>query len=284
MRERDRRARQLVPFTAQTRMSGLDLDGTAVRKGATDSVRQWVLEHGGKVPDDLDALVDGIATAVARRWSGGRAATPVAADVDRVLGVIHLKDVVKQGMRERFDQLRAMGIRTVMITGDNPLTARAIAAEAGVDDFLAEATPEDKMALIRREQAGRPSRRHDRRRHQRRPGAGAGRRRRGHEHRHAGGQGSREHGRPRLRPDQAHRDRRDRQAAPHHPGLADHVLDRQRRGQVLRHHPGDVRRGVPPARHAERHGPRTRPARRSCRPSSSTPSSSSGSSPWPCGA
>jgi K+-transporting ATPase ATPase B chain len=143
---------QLVPFTAQTRMSGVDLDGRSIRKGAADSVEQWVLQRGGTVPDTMATIVHGIAT------DGG---TPlVVAESDtrsgdhRVLGVIHLKDVVKDGMRERFDQLRAMGIRTVMITGDNPLTARAIAEEAGVDDLLAEATPEDKMALIKREQAG----------------------------------------------------------------------------------------------------------------------------------
>ncbi len=144
----------LVPFTAQTRMSGVDLDGRQVRKGAAESVRRWVEERGGTVPADLAALVEGIATA------GG---TPLAVAVEdpqngdvavRVLGVIHLKDIVKQGMSERFDELRRMGIRTVMITGDNPLTARAIATEAGVDDFLAEATPEDKMRLIKSEQEG----------------------------------------------------------------------------------------------------------------------------------
>ena len=150
VREREVGHATLVPFTAQTRMSGLDVDGLAVRKGATESVRRWVVEQGGKAPDDLLPLVEGVATA------GG---TPLvvaeagASDVE-VLGVVHLKDVVKEGMRQRFDQLRAMGIRTVMITGDNPLTAQAIATEAGVDDFLAEATPEDKMALIAREQAG----------------------------------------------------------------------------------------------------------------------------------
>ncbi|MBY8887116.1 potassium-transporting ATPase subunit KdpB [Streptomyces sp. PTM05] len=139
-----------VPFTAQTRMSGVDVDGRKVRKGATGSVVAWVHERGGTVPADAQRLTDEISQA------GG---TPLLVAVEdasgaRVLGVIHLKDVVKEGMRERFDELRRMGIRTVMITGDNPLTAKAIADEAGVDDFLAEATPEDKMALIRREQAG----------------------------------------------------------------------------------------------------------------------------------
>jgi K+-transporting ATPase ATPase B chain len=134
----------LVAFTAQTRMSGIDTDGHAIRKGAADSVRRWVEEQGGRVPPELSTIVDGISS------QGG---TPLTvADGPRVMGVVYLKDVVKQGMRERFDHLRAMGIRTVMITGDNPRTAAAIAAEAGVDDFLAEATPEDKMALIKREQ------------------------------------------------------------------------------------------------------------------------------------
>ncbi|MET9485204.1 potassium-transporting ATPase subunit KdpB, partial [Streptomyces sp. NPDC006638] len=147
-----------VPFTAQTRMSGVDLEGPdgghALRKGAAAAVMRWVREHGGETMGGVGALVDGISA------SGG---TPlvVAESVRRgdtrtarVLGVIHLKDVVKEGMRERFAELRLMGIKTVMITGDNPLTARAIADEAGVDDFLAEATPEDKIALIRREQSG----------------------------------------------------------------------------------------------------------------------------------
>ncbi|MGY3679157.1 K+-transporting ATPase ATPase B chain [Streptomyces sp. TE33382] len=139
-----------VAFTAQTRMSGVDVDGRKVRKGATGSVVAWVKERGGSVPQDAQALTDRISQA------GGTPLLVAREDTDgaRVLGVIHLKDVVKEGMRERFDELRRMGIRTVMITGDNPLTAKAIAQEAGVDDFLAEATPEDKMALIKREQAG----------------------------------------------------------------------------------------------------------------------------------
>ncbi len=140
-----------VPFTAQTRMSGVDVGGRQVRKGAAGSVAGWVTGDGGSVGADVAALVDGISAAggtplvVADRAGGG---------VPRVLGVIHLKDVVKEGVRERFEELRRMGIKTVMITGDNPLTARAIAEEAGVDDFLAEATPEDKMALIKQEQEG----------------------------------------------------------------------------------------------------------------------------------
>jgi K+-transporting ATPase ATPase B chain len=135
-----------VPFTAQTRMSGVDLDGRQVRKGAAGAVMTWVRDQGGHPTEEVGSIVDGIS------GSGG---TPlVVAERGRVLGVIHLKDVVKQGMRERFDEMRRMGIRTVMITGDNPLTARAIAEEAGVDDFLAEATPQDKLALIRSEQQG----------------------------------------------------------------------------------------------------------------------------------
>jgi K+-transporting ATPase ATPase B chain len=140
-----------VEFTAQTRMSGIDLpDGRQVRKGAATAVMKWVRDHGGHPTDAVGHIVDAISA------SGG---TPlVVAEVvggqARALGVIHLKDIVKDGIKERFAELRRMGIKTVMITGDNPLTAKAIADEAGVDDFLAEATPEDKMALIKKEQEG----------------------------------------------------------------------------------------------------------------------------------
>ncbi|MBK7977439.1 MAG: potassium-transporting ATPase subunit KdpB [Deltaproteobacteria bacterium] len=134
-----------IPFTAQTRMSGCDLDGRMVRKGAVDSVAQWVESLGGNVPKELRDIADRIGS------SGG---TPLAvADGHQVLGVIHLKDMVKEGIKERFARFRAMGITTVMITGDNPRTAAAIASEAGVDSFLAEATPEMKMKFIRDEQA-----------------------------------------------------------------------------------------------------------------------------------
>ncbi|WP_285032259.1 potassium-transporting ATPase subunit KdpB [Mycolicibacterium sp. lyk4-40-TYG-92] len=150
-----------VEFTALTRMSGVDLhDGQMLRKGAANSVAEWIRGHGGAVPVELGEIVDGISAAggtplvVGRVINGQAAGASEATGRAEVLGVIHLKDVVKQGMRERFDEMRKMGIRTVMITGDNPLTAKAIADEAGVDDFLAEATPEDKLALIKKEQAG----------------------------------------------------------------------------------------------------------------------------------
>ncbi|MER6106404.1 potassium-transporting ATPase subunit KdpB [Streptomyces sp. NPDC001832] len=149
---------RFVPFTAQSRMSGVDLNdpqGTrSLRKGAATAVMRWVRDNGGHPTAQVGGIVDGISasggTPLVVGELSSRGGTPTAC----VLGVVHLKDVVKEGMRERFDELRRMGIRTVMITGDNPLTARAIAQEAGVDDFLAEATPEDKMALIRREQEG----------------------------------------------------------------------------------------------------------------------------------
>jgi K+-transporting ATPase ATPase B chain len=137
---------ELLPFSAQTRMSGITIDGREIRKGATDAIEKYVTSRGSSLPAELRATVEKISR------SGG---TPlVVAEAGRALGVVHLKDVVKGGMRERFAHMRAMGIKTVMITGDNPLTAAAIAAEAGVDDFMAQATPEDKLALIRKEQAG----------------------------------------------------------------------------------------------------------------------------------
>ncbi|MGA2677885.1 MAG: potassium-transporting ATPase subunit KdpB [Sedimentisphaerales bacterium] len=137
---------KFVPFSAQTRMSGVDLDGRQIRKGAVDAIEKFVISHGGVTPDEIRQMSQKIAK------SGG---TPlVVADGAKALGVIHLKDIVKGGIRERFSDLRRMGIKTVMITGDNPMTAAAIAAEAGVDDFLAEATPEAKLELIRRYQTG----------------------------------------------------------------------------------------------------------------------------------
>ena len=136
---------EFVPFTAQTRMSGVDLDGRQLRKGAGDSIVEWVRGEGGRPPAELQPVLDRV---------GREGGTPLAVARDsQVLGVIYLKDTIKEGMRERFDHLRAMGIRTVMITGDNRLTAAKIAEESGVDDFLAEATPEAKLALIKEEQA-----------------------------------------------------------------------------------------------------------------------------------
>jgi K+-transporting ATPase ATPase B chain len=135
-----------IPFSATTRMSGIDVDHRQVRKGAADSVKTWATEQGGTVPSDLDPIV--------QRISRSGSTPLVVADGAQVLGVIELKDVVKEGIRDKFAEMRQMGIRTVMITGDNPLTAAAIAQEAGVDDFLAEATPEAKLALIKAEQEG----------------------------------------------------------------------------------------------------------------------------------
>lgn len=137
---------EFIPFSATTRMSGVNLDGRIIRKGSVDAIAQFLVEAGSQLPQEVRSAVESVAN------SGG---TPlVVAENKMALGVIHLKDIVKGGMRERFAQLRSMGIRTVMITGDNPLTAAAIAREAGVDDFLAEAKPKDKLDLIRREQDG----------------------------------------------------------------------------------------------------------------------------------
>ena len=235
---------RFVPFSAQTRMSGCDLNGRVVRKGAAESVARHVAALGGRMPAEVEQAVATISK------SGG---TPlVVSDGARVLGVVHLKDVVKGGLRERFLRFRAMGLRTVMITGDNPLTAAAIAAEAGVDDFLAEATPEMKLAADPRGAGEGQAGGDDRRRHERRARAGAGRRGDRHEHRHAGRARGRQHGRPRLEPHQAARGGRGRQAAADDARLPDHVLDRERRGQVLRDPARAVRGGVPADRAPER--------------------------------
>ncbi|MFI1198476.1 potassium-transporting ATPase subunit KdpB [Streptomyces sp. NPDC020883] len=147
-----------VPFSAQSRMSGVDLgappERRSLRKGAATAVMRWVRDNGGHPTADVGHVVDGISAGGGTPLVVGQVTRSGGSPDARVLGVVHLKDVVKEGMRDRFDRLRRMGIRTIMITGDNPLTAHAIAQEAGVDDFLAEATPEDKMALIRREQEG----------------------------------------------------------------------------------------------------------------------------------
>ncbi|HET8949633.1 MAG TPA: HAD-IC family P-type ATPase, partial [Solirubrobacteraceae bacterium] len=148
LREHDLEAvgANFVPYTAQTRMSGVDYNGTRLRKGAGDAILKWVDAEGGQAPLELQATLDRI---------GREGGTPLAVARDsQVLGVIYLKDIVKEGMRHRFDRLRAMGIRTIMVTGDNRLTAAKIAEESGVDDFLPEATPEAKLALIKEQQSG----------------------------------------------------------------------------------------------------------------------------------
>jgi K+-transporting ATPase ATPase B chain len=194
--------------------------GRQVRKGAADSIKKHVEIPRWQIPARCTAKVD----EVARRGS-----TPlVVADGTGVLGVIELKDIVKGGIKERFAELRKMGIATIMVTGDNRVTAAAIAAEAGVDDFLLRSDAGSQARPDPRVPVGRPAGGDDRRRHQRRPGAGPGRRRGGHEHRHASRQGSRQHGRPGFQPDQADRGRRNRQADADDARLADHIQHRQR--------------------------------------------------------
>ena len=247
IRERELVGATLVAFTAQTRMSGVDFED---RRGAQGRGRlRAALGRGAgrrrsrtQLGDAVDAIAaqGGTPLVVAEAGAEGSPLPP------RALGVIYLKDIVKPGIAERFADLRRMGIRTVMITGDNPRTAGGHRRRRPASTTSSpKPRPKDKMALIKRGAARRPPRRDDRRRHQRRARARAGRRRRRDEHRHPGGEGSREHGRPRLRPDEAHRHRRDRQAAADHARLAHDVLDRQRRREVLRHHPGDVRRASP---------------------------------------
>jgi K+-transporting ATPase ATPase B chain len=156
LRERELVGAELIAFTAQSRMSGVDIEGRAVRKGAADSVRRWVEEQGGTISAELGRAVDSISAQGGTPLVVAESSVPGGPSLrpPRALGVIYLKDIVKPGIAERFADLRRMGIRTVMITGDNPRTAAVIAKEAGVDDFLAEATPEDKMELIKAEQRG----------------------------------------------------------------------------------------------------------------------------------
>ncbi len=248
----DEERAEFVPFTAQTRMSGLDHSGRQIRKGAADAVMNWVVSGGGHAESAVTDTVNDIAQA------GG---TPLVVAVKHgestsILGVIALSDVVKPGMADRFAELRAMGIRTIMITGDNPLTAKAIADEAGVDDFMAEATPEDKLALIRKEQEGgrlvamtgdgtndapAPC-----------PGGCRGR----DEHGNLGSQRGREHGRSRFRSHQADRGGGNRQAIADHPRRVDHILVGERPGEVFRNPAGLVQRYLPAAGRVEHHASR----------------------------
>jgi potassium-transporting ATPase ATP-binding subunit len=247
-----------IPFTAQTRMSGVDTEGTSVRKGAVDAILNYV--SGGSQPvasgntvrslqpllnSDIGRELQSIADEVSK--SGG---TPLAVAKDgRLLGVIQLKDIVKGGIRERFAELRRMGIRTVMITGDNPMTAARGRRRRfpGAGDPRGQAKAHSRRAG--QGQAGRDVRR----RHQRRARVGAGRRRRCHEHRHTGRARGRQHGRPRFQSNQADRGGRDRQAAVDDARRADDVLDRQRRGEIFRHHPGDVPDVLSAAQRAQHH-------------------------------
>ncbi len=249
------RREELTPiaFSAETRLSGVDWNGQVYRKGAVDAALRFIDLPREKMPEVLSREVDKIAQ------SGGTPLLVVANG--RLLGAIHLKDVVKPGIRERFAELRRMGIRTVMVTGDNPLTAAAIAAEAGVDDVIAEATPEKKLARIRQEQGeGRlvamcGDGTNDA------PALAQADVGSGHERRHPGRPRGGQHGRPGQRPDQAARGGPGRQGDADDPRRADHLLHRQRRGQVLRHPAGAVRRHLPAAGRAQRDAP-AKPAER----------------------
>ncbi len=205
LRQRDIKALNatFIPFSAQTRMSGVNLGERQIRKGAADAIMKHVASLGRPFPPAVTGMVETVAK---------QGSTPlVVCDGVRVLGVVALKDIVKGGIKERFADLRHMGIKTIMITGDNRLTAAAIAAEAGVDDFLAEATPEAKLKLIRHHQA------------EGRCGTRAGRRGGGDEYRHASGKGSRQHGGSRLESHETHRDCGDRQTDAHDPWIPDDV-------------------------------------------------------------
>ena len=240
IRRRVARRRRRTPGSSNsrrmTRLSGVDIGDRKLRKGAVDSVLKFAREQAGQ----RCRRAAGISRRQSTRSRAPAARRLALAEDGRLLGVIHLKDVVKPDVKERFAALRRMGIKTVMITGDNPVTAAAIASEAGVDDFIAEATPEDKLRYIRERAGAGPADRHVRRRHQRCAGACPGGCRRRHAERHAGRARGRQHGRSRFQPDQAHRDRRNRQAAADDARRAHDVLDRQRRREVFRHHPGDV--------------------------------------------
>ncbi len=248
LRERDIHAlgATFIHFSAQTRMSGVDLDGRQIRKGSADAIRRHVETQNGYFPAEVVTSIDH----VARRGS-----TPlVVADGSKVLGVIELKDIVKGGIKERFAELRRMGIKTVMITGDNRLTAAAIAAEAGVDDFLAEATPEAKLALIRQHQAeGRlvamtGDGTNDA------PALAQADVAVAMNYRHHGRQGSRQHGGSGFQSDQVDRDCRDRQANVDDARLADDVQRRQRYRQIFRHRAGGFRHHLPATHGTQRDG------------------------------
>ena len=239
-----------IPFTAQTRMSGVDFEGHEIRKGAADAVKSYVESCGGTYSAQCAAAVEHVSRA------GG---TPLLVARDhRILGVVYLKDIVKQGIKENFADLRTMGIKTVMITGDHASTARAIGRHrrrGRRGRFHRRGHARDEACRHPAVPGRGTHGGHDGRRHERRAGARAGRRGRGHEQRHPGGERGRQHGGPRFQPHEAHRHRAHRQTAAYDARQPDHVLHRQRRGEVLRHHPGVVRAVVPRARGAQHHAP-----------------------------
>ena len=239
---------QMMQFTAETKCSGVDMpDGRRIRKGASEAILRIAAQAGNKCPAGIEETV--------RRISENGGTPLIVSENEQIRGVIELQDIIKTGIRERFERLRKMGVKTVMVTGDNPLTAKYIAEKSRRGRLHRRSQTRRQARIHTPRTAVGQAGGHDGRRHQRRPGAGAGRRGRGDEQRHAGGQGGRQHGRSGQRPDEADRNRRNRQTAPDDARHAHDLLDRQRRSQVFRHRTGAVHRFDSVAAGPEHHAP-----------------------------